>query len=143
VPQDGDEEEFQFYDGFVSGGRIYTVLTDIDLVYETEIENRDTINRRARPLLLGFRPVVGLTFQVRTMSFYSRIATFASRLMDPYWTVKLSLDNAATYREIVLRKGPSPEPFGNKTIAGARFKMTVAARELIAELPAIATGSAW
>lgn len=77
------------------------------------------------------------------MSFYATIATLASRLMDPYWRVDFSLDNGATYRQIVLRRGPSPEPFQGKTIAGAKFKMTVACKDLIATLPAIGTGTAW
>ncbi|HEY3175682.1 MAG TPA: hypothetical protein VGK94_07970 [Candidatus Polarisedimenticolia bacterium] len=143
TPQDGPAEVVDLTTVFVSGGRTYKVLTDIDLVYEPETEARDTINRRSRPLLLGYRPVITMVFQLNIMSFYAQIAQLASRLMDPYWVVELALDNGATYRQIVLRRAPSPEPFGNKTVAGASFKMTVACRDLIAELSPIATGTAW
>lgn len=85
-----------------------------------------------------------LRFEIADVAtHHPTLAKILSRLIDPYWTVELSLNNGVTYREVVLRKAGYPRPFGDKTIAGFKVEHIVACRELLATYPDIGTGSSW
>jgi len=144
TPQDGPSETldlgFIFPGGFTASG----VLTAAEPRYREVQDMRETIERRLRPLRFGFRPEVRLRFDiVETDPNAAVLAKIVRRLMDPYWRVELSLDDGRTYREVVLREAPSPEPFGGKTVAGATHELRVIAKEAVRGFPDIRTGTSW
>ncbi len=130
--------------GFLDSGVARSVLTKAEPRYSEEIEEREDINRAQRPLLLGIKCEVMLRFEVADpTSHHPTIAKLITRAIDPYWTVELSLDNAATYREVVLRKAGAPKPIGGKTVAGFVVEHIFACRELLAGYPDIGSGTSW
>jgi hypothetical protein len=138
VPANGFEE---IYD-------LMALLTDAGgpvqhrVRYLPEIEERETINRMVNNLRLGWRVEVRLTFMISTMADEAYVSTIASRMMRSDWTVYFSLDGGTTERVMDIDSGPSPEPIGGKTVAGAMIRMDIKSRELIFEKPAIGSG-AW
>jgi len=144
TPGDGDVETLDFTTDFLDGSSPRTVLMRAQPQYPEVQDSRENVLREARPLQIGYLPVVEMEFHVTDMAtHHPLIAQFLSRLMDPYWTVELSLDNGTTYREIVLKRAPSFEPIGGKTVAGARMVMTVQARSPILTYPDIGSGTSW
>ena len=144
TPRDGAVETLDLSSDFLDSGSARSVLTKAEPRYEERIESGEDINYAQRPLLLGIYCEVMLRFEtVSPATEHAAIARLVTRLIDPYWTVELSLDNKVTYREVVAKKIGYPRPFGDKTIAGFRVEHVVACRELLDTYPAIGAGTSW
>lgn len=129
--------------GFLISGDVTTVNVQNDLDYEPVQDREETINRDARVTPFGFRPMVKQAFDVKDQSHLRALMKIINRLLDPGWTVELSLDNGATYREVVLSKLNGPTPWRGKTIAGARWEWTLTAVRLIPDLRYHESGTGW
>lgn len=144
TPKDGLAEVLDLGFPYPGGFLANSVLVSAEPTYREVLESRETIERRLRPLILGYRKEVRLRFDViDTDPDAAVVGKIARRLMDPYWTVELSLDDERTYHEIVLRSAPGPDPLGGKTIAGARLELRVMTKEAIRNYPDIRTGTSW
>ena len=144
IPLNGDVEVVDLTTVLVDAdGTSRTHLTRHRVTYAEDIEDEENVNRDITQVLFGFRPEVVLTFELDNMTNYRVIARLANKLMNPDIRVQLSLDGGTTYRDVVMKKGPSPTPHRNKTIAGARFDITLTARGVIDELLPIESGSLW
>lgn len=109
------------------------VRTGLD--YTLDQETRLDVNRGRSVLFRGFRPTVRMDFEVFTTADQTNFATIVNRLCSPDWTVELSLDGGAIYREVVLDRLDGPTPIAGKSVVGAAYTLTVAAVDLIAEYP--------
>lgn len=137
VPLDGAEETLD----------LMSVMSDasgpnrVRLRYEPEIEEDENLNYRLVQTRFGYRVEVELFFDIVTMADHENLTTIANRLMDPRWTVYLSLDGGTTERVVLMDRAPSPAPLRGKTTAGARYSLGLQCRDLIDELVPIGSGS--
>lgn len=114
----------------------------VDLRHQPVVEKREDVNRRVRPLRLGYRCEATLRFYVGgDMSDAAKLAKVANALLSDAYTVELSLDGGTTYREVWLRDWKGPKPADGKTFAGAEYDLRVECVDLIDEIPAIGSGS--
>lgn len=109
------------------------VSTRVD--YTVDQETLTDVNRGRAVLFRGFRPVVRMDFEVFDTRDQTTFATIVNRLCSDAWTVELSLDGGAIYREVVLDRLDGPNPIRGKTVVGASYSLTVAAVDLISEYP--------
>lgn len=144
TPKDGPSETINLSTGFLDGGSSRSVLTKAEPRYIERIDAAEDINSAQRPRLRGYECEVMLRFELADVgTHHPTIARIMNRLMSPYWTVELSLNNGVTYREVVLRKAGSPRPFGDKTVAGFKVEHVVVCRELLDTYPDIGSGTTW
>jgi len=143
TPINGAAETVNLTTGFTLGGVLTTSLSTVNLDYGEMVKESETVNHEQRPSLFGYRPEIGLRFEVRDMSHYRTLARILSRLLSPLWKIELSLDNGTTYREVVIKDGPKLKPWKDKTIAGVRVEFSVQTRKLIPELAYIESGTGW
>ena len=144
TPQDGPAEVVNLSTAFTFGGAARSVLVKAEPQYQEESEAREDINLALRPLLLGYRRSLMLTFDVTDPAAHgATIAQILTRSMSPYWTVEFSLNNGTTYVPMVLRRAGSPKPLGGKTPAGFRVEHSWQSRDLTDAYPAIGAGTSW
>lgn len=143
TPANGPIQTFDFSDGFLNAGFRESVLVEVPLGYEAEMDREVDVNRSVQTRRFGWRPRFDLLFAIRTMAYQGRVFELANRLMDERWTVGISLDGAATYRRAVLAGDLSVDPLGRKTIAGVRHRVAVECVELVTSLRPFGTGTAW
>lgn len=119
--------------------------TSVRVRYRDEGDDREDVNWSLRRVERGFRPEVTLDFEFTTIAHQNTIATIVNRLVRTDWAVYLSLDNAATYRQVRLGgKVPDPMPLRGKTVAGLEQSLTLVAVDVVDELPEMTTGvSPW
>jgi len=137
------------YDGATETLDLLVVFSDLsgpqshDVSYLPEIDGADDINRAARPISFGFRPVVTLRMLVFTMSDHQNYSKILNWLADPRMGrendfgagVFLSLDNEQTYRRVVMGSHGGPNSISGKTVVGAAFDLTLRCVDLIDEIP--------
>jgi len=144
TPRDGTVETLDLSNIFPGGFSVGGVLAKAEPRYREEQDMRETINRRARPLRFGIRPEIRLRFDiVETSPNHAVLAKIVRRLTDPYWVVAISLDNFNTFRDVYLKEPPTPDPFGDKTVAGARHELRLMCVEPVRDFPDIRTGTSW
>ncbi len=113
-----------------------------ELEYEPVIDDRQDVNRRLAPRVLGYRPVATLIFQVYDLADDNQIVKIERALADDRTDVYLSLDSGTTERKVVLQSRQGPVPIEGKTVAGAEFRIRLAAVDLLTERASLASG-AW
>lgn len=106
-------------------------------------EMREDVNRSARVRVDGVRIDVEFDFDIggTSMADHEVLSRIVNTLLAQSALVELSLDNGATYREVVLLKYTGPDPFRGKTIAGARFQLDLRCVDLVDEVAPIRSGS--
>lgn len=136
-PSDGPDKAYD----------LKALLTDgkgpilVELDYPPVIEPRDDVNRALRPDVRGYRPTVALTFDVLTMADQGNLAEIEAALAEGTTDVYLSLNNGTTERAVVLIGRRGPTPLGGKNFVGARYRLELAAVDLIPEVPKIGSGN--
>ena len=107
----------------------------VDIGYDTVRTDREDINRRARSRVWGFRQMISLGIYIDTMADSGALFQILSRLARDDWTTELSLDGSGTYRTVELEDFGGPQPLGGKTVAGARFELSMRGVDLLSEIP--------
>ena len=101
---------------------------------------RETINRIINLWKIGTRWTLTMTADIGDdMADHETLANLYNDLMTSGTVVYLALD-ATTEKQVVLRDYDGPEPFNGKTVAGAKFKLTLETAEPENELRPIAGG---
>jgi len=107
--------------------------------YRLEEETEADVLREIRQVPFGWRAGVSLAFELRSMTDQAQLAAIINALTKPGRKVELSLDGGATYREVVMEGGFSPQQLGGKWTAGVRYELALTCKELLEETPSIAT----
>lgn len=98
VPLNGVEEVIDLTSaGFLISGDATTVNVANELDYEPVQDKQETVNRDLHMTPFGFRAMVKQAFDVKDQSHLRNILKIVNRLLDPGWTVELSLDGGASY----------------------------------------------
>lgn len=110
--------------------------------YTPVFSRMETITRRVRDRVLGFRASVELEFAVGDdMVDHDILAAIVSACAEDKATVRLSLDGGVTYRAVRLTRYDGPDPIAGKTFAGAMFRLGFQCEDLIDEIPSVASAT--
>jgi hypothetical protein len=137
IPQDGPEELLVLYEAFsdTSGPGKVVPSHAPEMVESMDSQRRATL----RPF--GFRPMCKMTFELVDMAQQAYLQAMLVRLMATgSWACHLSLDDAATFRQVVLDSYSGPEPLRGKTFAGAKYEVGVRGVDLLEEPPVLGLG---
>lgn len=135
-PTDGVDEVIVLRQELLEGhGPVRTTVVNRD-----EQETREDINRTQHQEVFGFRQRVTIRAEVFDMKEHRSLVKIANAFRDPDTKVHLSLDGGLTYKEVIMRRVPSPRAIRNMTIVGASFDLGMETAVLEDELVAIADG---
>lgn len=113
----------------------------VGLEYELDRSERMTVNRVLRSSVRGLRPSVSFSIlDGGEMNDSDVVAQIITALLDPAWTVEVSLDSV-TFRACELSKGPKVTPNQRKTGAGCTWEFTVTCKELVTSLTPLRQGT--
>jgi hypothetical protein len=123
------------------GGTGGPVSTKVE--YKPETIRRMTPTRTIIEYPLGFRCMVTLKFELTTMTDDATyIVPAINAALSTANTAWLSLDNAVTYRQVVLDNSIVRSPLGGAAFAGMTEELVFLCVALLPTIPAIGTG-AW
>jgi hypothetical protein len=138
-PDNGSATTYDLRDEFSdASGPVATRPT-----YKHEADDWEDVNRVLRQRDYGFRATVALTFDIATVADHAALATIVTALARSDFAVDLSLDNGTTWREVRMKKAPSPRPWRGKTTGGARYQLLLECVDLLASMPAQNATGGW
>jgi len=112
-----------------------------ELIDEPDRDERVDVQREARSALFGIRRSVRFTLEIATMLNQAWIAQIVDALLDPRWTVELTLNytaTAPTWREVEYTEY-TIESVADKWFAAHRIRLGVRCRALLTEVPRVTT----
>ena len=107
--------------------------------YEPDDEIEEDVLRSMRVQFFGWRLSVELGFRVGTMTDQAVLAEIRDALASPRIDVEMSLDGGSTYRAVIGRGDFGPGRLNGKWTAGAEYSFTAVCKDLLTELPRIAS----
>lgn len=135
TPQNGLPREYDLTSALSwAGGPTATSLS-----WDQESLERETINRRRRDCVLGWRPVVKLTVQIGGDMLDDDVVADIQSAFARGEIVELALDGL-TYRRVRLEKVKGPEPLAKRTYIGAEYELEFVGDELVTDRQPISYG---